>query len=107
MTTDRDSFLRRVRQAVAEGNRAGAVPPLPERDGVGYQGGGTDPVARFTAELTAAGGRAHVVAGPEQAVAVVLDLVRSGSARRALLGGGPVVDALPLERALEGAGVEV
>ena len=29
-----DAFLQRVRQAVAEGNRAGAAPPLPERGGL-------------------------------------------------------------------------
>ncbi len=29
MTTERDRFLQRVRQAVADGNRAGAVPDLP------------------------------------------------------------------------------
>ena len=62
MTTSRDAFLERVRQAVAEGNRAGAAPALAARDGVGYQGAGADPVQRFCAELTAAGGWAYVVA---------------------------------------------
>src|SRR5437667_8058953 len=41
--TTREAFLDRVRQAVAEGNRAGAIPKLPERGNIGYQGAGADP----------------------------------------------------------------
>ncbi len=41
----REVFLANVRQAVREGNRAGALPPLPERGTLGYQGAGDDPVA--------------------------------------------------------------
>jgi L-lactate utilization protein LutC len=106
MSSEREQFLARVRQAVADGNRAGA-PPLPDRAGVGYQGAGPDPLARFCAELTAAGGHAHVVADAAEAVARVLELVRARSVRRALLGAGPVVEALPLADALTAAGIEV
>lgn len=107
MSSERDTFLQRVRQAVAEGNRAGAVPPLPARGSVGHQGAGADPVARFREELIAAGGKAHLVTNEEEAVAVVVELVRALSARRALLGVGPVLDALPLGAALTRIGVEV
>ena len=34
----RERFLKRVRQAVTEGNRAGAAFELPERGGVGCRG---------------------------------------------------------------------
>jgi L-lactate utilization protein LutC len=107
MSGEREAFLRRVREAVAAGNRAGGAAPLPERGEVGYQGDGGDPVGRFCAELTAAGGFPHVVADRDAAVAAVADLVRSKSARRILLGRGPVVDRLPLFDALRGAAVEV
>ena len=107
MTSARDSFLDNVRRAVAEGNRAGGSPPLPVRGKVGYQGASPDPVARFCAELAAAGGKAHVVPDGAGAVEVVVGLVRAWGARRVLLGEGPFVDTLPLAEALASAGVEV
>jgi L-lactate utilization protein LutC len=107
VSDERDQFLKRVRRAVAEGNRAGGAPPLPARGSVGHQGAGPDPAARFRDELTAAGGKAHLVADGQEAVAVIVGLVRALSARRALLGGGPVLDELPLAPALTEMGVEV
>jgi L-lactate utilization protein LutC len=104
MTSARDAFLQRVRQAVAEGNRAGGAAPLPERGGVGYQGAGPDPLARFRDELSAAGGTPHVVPDDAAAAAKVLELV---AARRALVGRGPVIDRLDLPARLRAAGVEV
>src|SRR5262245_31392041 len=77
MNSGRETLLNRVRDAVREGNRAGQAPPLPERGGVGYQGGGSDPVARFCEMLTAAGGQAHRVADAESAAACVLGLVQA------------------------------
>jgi L-lactate utilization protein LutC len=103
----RDAFLQRVRHAVAEGNRAGAAPELPDRDGVGYQGAGADPLARFLRELAAAGGRGHAVGDREAAAAKVAELVRGAGARKVLLGRGRFLDPLPLEERLRGAGVEV
>src|SRR5262245_56061502 len=94
MSTTRDEFLQRVRQAVAEGNRAGGSPALPERGSVGYQGAGADPVTRFQEEFAAAGGRTHLVGDRTGAVAMILDLVRARSARRVLIGGGDVLAAL-------------
>jgi len=107
MSAGRDAFLQRVRQAVAEGNRAGAAPDLPARGTVGYQGAGPDPVARFRDELGAAGGTPHVVGDDEAAAAKVLELVAAKAARRALVGRGPVLDRLGLAGRLRGAGVEV
>jgi L-lactate utilization protein LutC len=97
----------RVRQAVAEGNRAGGAPPLEERGSVGYQGAGPDAVSRFRDELAAAGGHAHVVADGPSAVAKVVELVRGRSARRVLVGGGEVIEALGLAPVLKAASLEV
>jgi L-lactate utilization protein LutC len=107
MTTPREAFLRRVRRAVAEGNRAGIVPPLEARGAVGYQGAGPDPVARFRDELAAAGGQAHIVANREAAVAAVLELVKARSARRVLVGGGAILESLQMPERLRNLGVEV
>ncbi len=103
----RDAFLARVRQAVQAGNRPGTAPPLPERGSLGYQGGGDDPVVTFCREFEAVGGRAHVVADEMAATARVVELVRSVSARRVLLGSGALLDRLGLAAALAAAGYEV
>src|SRR4051794_14298534 len=92
----REAFLARVRQAVQEGNRAGAVPPLPERGSLGYQGGGEDLVASFGAALEAAGGELHVVPDDATARLQLFDLLGSLGAKRVLLGSGPVIDRLGL-----------
>ncbi|HZY86367.1 MAG TPA: lactate utilization protein [Gemmataceae bacterium] len=107
MSAERDRFLDRVRRAVAEGNRAGGAPALPERGAVAYQGGGPDPVAHFCAELTAAGGHPHVVADGPAALAAVLALVRERGARRVLFGGGLAFDGLDWAGELRATGVEV
>ncbi len=107
MTSDRVSILQRIRQAVRDGNRHGAVPPLPERGTVGYQGAGSDPVTRLRDELAAAGGQMHLVPDAGSAVTAVVNLVRSRAARRVLLGGGAFIDSLPLALALSALGVEV
>jgi L-lactate utilization protein LutC len=107
MTTSRESFLQRVREAVAQGNRAGAGAELPERGTVGYQGAGPDPIQRFCSELTAAGGVAHVVPNAATAANRVLELVTTRNARRILLGRGPFLDSLNLAAQLRIAGLEV
>jgi L-lactate utilization protein LutC len=107
MTSPRDSFLQRVRQAVAEGNRAGAVPPLECRGTVGYQGAGPDPVRCFQEALLAAGGQAHVVIDEETAITRILDIVRERSARKVLLGRGRALDTLNLAGVLQSHGYEV
>jgi L-lactate utilization protein LutC len=105
--SDRDAFLQRVRQAVAEGNRAGAAPAVPARGAIGYQGAGADPVRRFCDELTAAGGKPYVVSDVAAAAARVLELVEATAARRVLLGRGPVLDALQLAGRLHERGLGV
>src|SRR5262249_18503006 len=99
----RDAFLARIRDAVRAGNAA-PTPPLPQRPAaLGYQGGGVDPVSRLRDELTAAGGTFHLARSNEDAIDIVMRLVRERSARRVLLG-----HALPkLESALLAAGMDV
>src|SRR5262249_13370641 len=104
---DRDSFLARVRQAVAEGNRAGGAPPLPERGRTASQGAGPDPVTRFADELAAAGGRCHLVPDAASAVAAVVRLVQDRSARSVLLDASPFLDTLGLAEALTAAGLKL
>lgn len=101
----RERFLDRVRQAVAEGNRAGGAPPLPERGNVGYQGAGPDPVARLREQFTAAGGVFHEVTSSEEALNRLREVLRQKQVQRVLVGDGGILDSLDLERAL--AGVEV
>ena len=96
MSGSREAFLGRVREAVAEGNRAGGTPPLPTRGGVGYQGAGADPVARLGDELLAAGGRMHVVGDAAGAVARIRLLLEEVGAKLVLLGSGDRLDRLDL-----------
>jgi L-lactate dehydrogenase complex protein LldG len=105
--SDRDGFLERVRQAVIEGNRAGAVPGLPERGAVGYQGGGPEPVSRFCRELKGAGGFPHVAPDPEAAWQVVRDVIGTKTARKIVLGRGGMVDRLELPGRLRQHGLAV
>ena len=107
MTSARDRFLETVHRAVAEGNRAGQVPPHPDRGDVGYQGAGADALARFCAECTSAGGQPHVVPDRTAAVAKVLELVKASGGQRVLLGRGAAVDALCLAESLGSAGIDV
>jgi L-lactate utilization protein LutC len=107
MSTSREVFLESVRRAVADGNRAGGAPVLPQRGTVGYQGAGPDPVARFRDELGAAGGVLHLVADEPGAAAKVVELVAARAARRALVGRGAMLDRLGLPERLRAAGVEV
>jgi L-lactate utilization protein LutC len=106
MTTGREAFLQRVRQAVQAGNRPGGG-ALEPRGTVGYQGAGPDPGARFAAECRAAGGQVHLVPDHSTAAAKILEIVRAISARKALLGRGRCVDALNLGERLCSAAVEV
>jgi L-lactate dehydrogenase complex protein LldG len=108
MNTAREQMLQRIREAVREGNRAGGSPAqIPERGQTGYQGAGADPLVGFGAAFTAAGGQLHVVADVAAAVAAIVDLVRSRSIRRVILGHGEVLDALPVVEPLRAAGIEV
>jgi L-lactate utilization protein LutC len=107
MSTSREQMLQRIRDAVAEGNRAGGVPPLPERGAVGYQGAGSDPVLRFRDECTAAGGHVHLVADYDAARMVVIDLLRLRSIRRVYVGQSDVLTALHVLEPLRASGVEV
>jgi L-lactate utilization protein LutC len=102
----REDFLAAVRAAVVAGNRAGHAPARPERGGVGYQGAGPDPVARFRDELTAAGGQFHRVAGPAEAADTVLALAHARGVQRVLLGRESVLESLRLAAAFRASGVQ-
>jgi L-lactate dehydrogenase complex protein LldG len=105
--TARDAFLERVRKAVAAGNRAGMVHPLPERNGVGYQGAGPDPLERFQNEWQAAGGQFHLLANANAVQARVLELIQTQQARKILLGSDPLLTTLNLQQFLQQRGLEV
>src|SRR4051794_28595292 len=107
MTSSRDAFLQRVRQAVAQGNRAGSTADMPPRGDLGYQGAGLDQVARFRDELKAAGGQPHIVPDRDAAIAVVLDLVRTKAKPRLLLGRGTFLDQLQLAGRLRKLGLPI
>lgn len=104
--TARETFLQRVRQAVAEGNQAGATPQLPDRAGVGYQGGGPDPVERFCTELAAAGGRGYLAADREAVWQTIQGIIQTHNARRFLLSRGGLVERLELAAKLKEIGGE-
>lgn len=103
----REQFLGRVRQAVVEGNRAGAAPDLPKRGSTGFQGAGPDPLQRFCHELKAAGGQAHVAADREAAWQIIDGVLRTHQARKVLLSRGGVVERLELPGRLRGSGLEI
>ncbi|HZZ77434.1 MAG TPA: LUD domain-containing protein, partial [Gemmataceae bacterium] len=104
--SSREAFLQRVRQAVAEGNRAGSAAPLPARGNVGYQGAGDDPVKRFCQELANAGGTGHYV----DATAVLPEIqavLQRHAAKRILLTRGGMVESFGLADKLRTMGFEV
>jgi L-lactate dehydrogenase complex protein LldG len=103
----REAFLQRVKQAVAEGNRAAAAPRLPEHSGVGYQGAGPDPMQRFCQELAAAGGKGYVAAHREAAVHTIQSILQAHNARKILLSRGGLIDRLDLPAKLKDLGLDV
>jgi L-lactate utilization protein LutC len=107
MNGARDDFLQRVRQAVAEGNRVGTAVALEPRGGAGYQGAGPDPVQRFSTELAAAGGHAHLVADAEAVAACIIELLQAAGSRRILVGRDPLLDSFALPERMRRHGFEV
>lgn len=106
MTSTRDAFLDRVRHSLHAHRKPAEGAALPARGAIGYQGTGPDPVGHFCNALAAAGGKPHVVAGPQAAVDRVLEIVRVRKARSAILGAGEYVDRLPLQPSLSAAGID-
>ena len=92
----RTAFLDRVRTAVAQGNKAGHAPALPERGMVGYQGAGPDPVQRFCQELRNAGGFPHLAENDDQACRIIRDIVGTKEVRKIVTGVGGMVESLGL-----------
>jgi L-lactate dehydrogenase complex protein LldG len=106
MNSDRESMLQAIRKAVTAGNH-GIAPPHPQRNGVGRQGAGSDPVERFCQELTAAGGNAHRAVDAKAAADIVLSLIQACGAQRVLFGSGEVLASLNLTESLQHAGVTI
>ena len=105
--SSREAFLQHVQEAVVEGNRAGAAPKLPDRAGVGYQGGGPDPVQRFCQELAAAGGQGYVAADAVAVVHTIQTILLAHHARKILLSRGGAIERLNLRAKLKDLGLEV
>jgi L-lactate utilization protein LutC len=103
----RDAFLQRVRVAVMEGNRAGSAPPLPERGRIGYQGAGPDPVERFCAELTAAGGQPFVASDRTVALDKIQEIIQAHQARKIVVGCGGLLERLDIAGKLGADGLDV
>jgi L-lactate utilization protein LutC len=102
----RDAFLQRVRQAVIEGNRAGAALPRPHRGGVGYQGAGPDPIQRFCTEFATAGGHTHVAKQRDAALAKILEVIRNKNVRKVVLSRCTLLERLEVRGRLEQEGLE-
>lgn len=105
--TVREAFLQRVKNAVAEGNRAGAAPPVPDRAGVGYQGAGADPVQRFCQELASAGGKAYLAGDTIGVMRAIQSIVQPIHARKVLLTRAGLIDRLGLVSKLKEIGLDV
>jgi L-lactate dehydrogenase complex protein LldG len=103
----REAFLQRVRVAVMEGNRAGTAPPLPERGRIGYQGAGPDPVERFCAELTAAGGQPCVAPDRTAVLSKIQEIIQVHHARKIAIGCGGLLGKLDVAAKLLADGLEV
>lgn len=100
MSSAREAFLSRVREALAAGTQPGTPKSIPARENIGYQGGGPDPVERFVAELKALGGHPWVVHSPDEVSSKIVEILRPFSPRKVLLGQGGVLDSLDLENEL-------
>jgi len=115
MSAGREAFLQRVRQALrthgAGRHQASGecqppifLTPAPRTPDLALS---PDLVARFSDELTAAGGTAYVVDDHEAAVKTIIELIQMKSARNVLLAKGELVDSLNLPTSLEALGVQV
>jgi L-lactate dehydrogenase complex protein LldG len=103
----RDAFFAYVRQAVRVGNRPGEGAGIPDRDRIGYQGGGADPVACFREEFTKAGGFFHLVPDPDSAARKAVEIIQQKSAKRVLVGSCPMLHRLSLPSQLNEAAIEL
>jgi L-lactate utilization protein LutC len=107
MTSAREAFLQRVRQAVADGNRVAPSPVREPRGSLGTQATGPNPVKCFSEQLQAVGGNAHIVTDVETASRMVVDLASARQAHHVLLGRGSLLDSLHLRDRLEARKIQV
>lgn len=102
----REAFLRRVRQAVVDGNRPGEAAPPPDRGVIGYQGGGSDLLTTFLDNCRAMSMKPHVVRSRDELIAHVGAILDAKNARKVLLGRGNLLEELGLAPWLQAAGRE-
>lgn len=108
MSDARERFLDRVREAVVEGNHLHEYPAtVPERGTTGYQGAGSDPIARFLKELQTAGGHGVAVASVAEARDVIETLLGELAPKIVLLGRWQLPSELAVEKLVRDAGAEV
>ena len=102
---NRDTFLQRVRQAVARGNAFQvATREVPEN--VGYVGAGTDCIARLVDEVTQVGGVVHRCENIVAARQAVELLLREHCPHSALCWEHPLLDQIALDTLLAEQGIE-
>jgi L-lactate utilization protein LutC len=101
--SNREAFLRRVREAAASGRQyrvhTREIPP-----GAGYIGAGEDPLARLAQEVTAVGGHGLVVADREAARAEIAAQLARLAPKSVLCWEHPLLDRLGLAELIAAAG---
>jgi L-lactate dehydrogenase complex protein LldG len=109
MSSAREEFLDRVRQAVNAGNRPGRGSPIEADNFPGFRESdtNTDLVGRFRDRFTTVGGILHLILDVEACIQEIMRLVATKSAKRLLLGGGKLIDHLDLANRLKQTGSEL
>jgi L-lactate dehydrogenase complex protein LldG len=107
MSSSREEFLSRVRQAVDAGNRPGRGGPIEADNFPGFRESDTDLVERFRDRFTTVGGIFHLVSDEEACVQEILRLVATKAAHRLLLGAGKLIDHLDLANRLRHTGTDL
>jgi len=104
----REILLKRIRTSLGAEHRPGTVcREIGPRGQIGYQGGGTEPVAWFLDQFKAAGGKAILVANKASAREKVVELVRELGPRRVVLGQAQILDELEILPSLHQLGLNV
>jgi L-lactate dehydrogenase complex protein LldG len=103
----RELFLNRVRAALRTYDRPGARVDIGPRGHIGYQGGGTDPVAGFLGQFASAGGNAFLVENKQSAHNKTIEIIQQLGPQRILIGQAQILEALGLYTSLSALGLTV
>jgi len=101
----RESFLNRVKSAAAAGRAYRVAPRGDVTERTGYVGVAGDLVLRFTSEVNAVGGYAHVVHDVRGVRHAILAILQQYGARSSLCWQHPLLDRVGLDAILVEAGV--